>query len=230
MRPLASHMAIIPGSGRDRHAEAQQRRIGYGAGAAFFAEVLGFAGLNIVAGWLGGLAVAGWTVVVNVTSLIFMVPLGLGAATAVLTGRAYGARDAAALRRVVALGLGACTVAALAIALAIWPGARLVASAYAADPRLIALAAPALVLAAVAFIPDALQVVAGMALRARGDVWAPTAIQVMSYVLVMIPLGWALAHPLGLGLTGVVLAMIASSYLSSSLLLARTWALTRRDL
>ena len=229
LMPDARALGVFARPVRDRYAEVQQRRIGYGAGAAFFAEVPGFAGLNIVAGWLGGLAVAGWTVVVNVTSLIFMVPLGLGAATAVLVGRAYGARDAAALRRVAGLGLAVSAVAALAISLAIWPGARLVASAYAADPRLIALAAPALVLAAVAFIPDALQVVAGMALRARGDVWAPTAVQVASYVLVMIPLGWALAHPFHLGLTGIVLAMIFSSYLSSSLLLARTWVLTRRD-
>ena len=77
----------------------------------------------------------------------------------------------------------------------LWPGAELIAGSYATDPALVALAASGLVLATLFFVADGLQVVAANALRARGDVWVPTAMHVVSYAVIMLPLGWALAHP-----------------------------------
>ena len=61
----------------DRPASIEQRRIGYGAGVSNFFEVAAFASMNIFAGWIGGLAVAAWAIVLNVAAIVFMVPLGL---------------------------------------------------------------------------------------------------------------------------------------------------------
>ena len=61
-----------------------QLTVGFGGGASGFVEAGAFSSMNLVAGWLGGLAVAGWAVVLNMTALIFMIPLGLSAATASL--------------------------------------------------------------------------------------------------------------------------------------------------
>ena len=84
----ARALGVFAKPARNRRAEAEQRKIGYGAGASNFFEVAAFASLNVVAGWIGVLALAAWTVVLNVISLVFMVPLGLAAATAVLVSSA----------------------------------------------------------------------------------------------------------------------------------------------
>jgi MATE family multidrug resistance protein len=90
------------------------------------------------------------------------------------------------------------------------------------------MAGPALVLSCLFLIPDALQVVVAQSLRARGDVWVPTFTHLASYGLVMMPLAWWLAIPMGLGLMGVVWAVIVASFLSAGLLLARFWILGRQ--
>jgi MATE family multidrug resistance protein len=213
---------------RDRAAALEQRRLGYGAGASQLVEAAGFSGMNLVAGWVGALTVAGWAVVVNFSSVVFMVPLGLSAATAVLVGRAYGARDAQGVTRAAVLGFALAALYGLVLLAATLAFSRAIAGAYSPDPALIGQAAAALVLAALFFPPDALQVVAAQALRARADVLAPTVTHVASYAAVMLPLGWLLAVKAGLGLTGIVLAVIVASFLSAGLLLGRFWLLRRR--
>lgn len=228
--PQARALKVFERPARDLHAEAEQRRIGYGAGVAMIVENGAFAGMNVVAGWISPLALAAWAVVLNIMALIFMVPLGLGTATSVLVGRAYGARDREGVIRAAGLGFSVCLVAAILISLAIWPTAGLIARAYATDPALIVLVTPALVLSCLFFAADALQVVGGMALRARGDVLIPTCTHVFSYTAIMLPLGWALAHPAHLGVNGIVLAALIASIVAAGLLLGRFWMLARQDL
>lgn len=212
----------------DRAAATEQRRIGYGAGVSNFLEVSAFASMNVFAGWIGGLAVAAWAIVLNVAAIVFMVPLGLATGAAVLVGRAYGARDPAAVNRAGAVAFAVAAVFGLAVSLAIWPTAHLISAGYTTDPATIAMAAPALVLACLFFFPDCLQVVAAQALRARGDVWLPTYTHLTSYILVMMPLAWWLAIPMKMGIDGIVWAVVIASFLSGGLLLGRFWMLSRR--
>lgn len=213
---------------RDRSSEVEQRRIGYAAGLAFFVETSAFSGMNIVAGWIGGLAVAGWAVVLNVAAIIFMVPLGLAIAASVLVARAHGADDRAGVARAGAVSFGVTIAFTGFVSLVVWPGAAFVARLYTPDPALIAVVAGALALACLFFVADGLQVVGAQVLRARGDVWTPTAIQVVSYAVVMLPLGWALALPAGLGLDGIVWAVIVASLISGGLLVGRFALLAAR--
>ena len=208
--------------------EAEQRRIGYGAGASQFVEAGAFAGMNIVAGWLGALETAAWAIVLNVTAIVFMVPLGLSAATAVLVGRAWGRKDQVGVRQAAESGFLAAGVGTLIAALVVWPGAALIASAYAGDPALARLATVGLLLAPLFFVPDGLQVVAAQALRARDDVLVPTATHVISYTAIMLPLGWALAHPAHLGLSGILWSVIAASFVAAAFLLLRFYHLQAR--
>jgi MATE family multidrug resistance protein len=228
--PEARALGLFVRPLRDRAAEIAQRRIGYAAGASYAIEVGAFAGMNFVAAWIGALAVAAYAVVLNITAVIFMVPLGLASATAVLVGRAYGARDERGVVRAGVLGLGVCAVLATVIALIVWPGARVITAAYTTEPDLLDLAAGALALCTVFFVVDALQVVAAQALRARGDVWFPTGLHLISYGLIMIPLGWFLAQPAGLGLNGIIWAIIVASFVSAALLVGRFAWLSRRPL
>lgn len=228
LMPEARALGVFARPERDRAAEIEQRRIGYGAGISNFFEVAAFASLNVIAGWIGALAVAAWTIVLNVAAIVFMVPLGLATGAAVLVGRAYGARDPAGVTRAGAVSFGVTAAFGLLVSLAVWPAAGLISAAYTKDPQAVALAAPAMALCCLFFLPDALQVVTAQALRARGDVWLPTVTHMTSYILVMMPLAWFFAIPLKHGLIGIVWAVILASFLSGGLLLGRFWMLSRR--
>ncbi len=224
----ARRLGVFAKPPRERAAEAEQRRIGYGAGASGFFEVTAFASMNIVAGWIGANALAAYTAVLNIAALVFMVPLGLSTAAAVLVGRAYGARDRAGVNRATAVAIGVTALFGVAIALALWPSAHWVAAVYTTDPRVLAMSAAALSLTCLFLLPDALQVVVANALRARGDVWLPSVTHFISYIALMTPLAWALAIPLGMGLNGIVWAIVAASFISAGLLLGRFWMLAAR--
>lgn len=226
----ARDLGVFDRAPRNRPAEAEQRRIGFGAGASNVFEVSAFAGMNVIAGWIGALVVAAYAIVLNVAAIVFMIPLGLAAATAVRVGRAYGAGDRAAVVRAGLVAFAVAFAGGLAAAIVIAPAAGLITRGYTGDAATIAMAAPALLFSCLMFVPDSLQVVLAQALRARGDVWVPTVTHLASYVLVMLPLAWFLAIPGGWGLMGIVAGIVFASTVSALLLAGRFWMLSRRPL
>ena len=211
---------------RDKEIERKQVTVGIGAGSSNFIEVGAFAAMTLFAGQLGAAETASWAVVINVSAIVFMVPMGLGSATAVLVGNAYGAGQRAEVMRSGLIGVGVVTVLAFIIAVALWFTAPLVVSAYTIDPAILAIAAPALVLATLFFVADAQQVVAAQANRAAGDVVWPTLMHLLSYGIIMIPLGWFLAHRIGVD--GLVWSVIVASVISGVLLTGRFIRIARR--
>ena len=229
MMPEARALGVFEKPPRNRPAEAEQRRIGFGAGLSNVFEVAAFSSLNVIAGWIGALAVAGWTIVLNVTGVIFMIPLGLATAAAVRVGAAYGARDPAGVRRGAAVALCVTALYGVILSVAIVFLAGPIVRLYTRDVETLVMTGAALALTCLMFLPDALQVVAAQSLRARGDVWVPTGTHLTSYVVLMAPLAWFLSIPMGMGLTGMIWASIVASAVSCGLLLARTWMLNRRE-
>jgi MATE family multidrug resistance protein len=229
LMPGARELGVFDKPERDRAAEAEQRRIGFGAGASNFFEVAAFASMTVIAGWMGGLAVAAWAIVLNVAAIVFMVPLGLATGAAVRVGIAYGSRDP---RGVVRAGLVAFVVTGVfggLISLVVWPAAAWISTAYTDNPMTLTMAVPALVVSCLMYLPDSLQVVTAQALRARGDVWLPTGTHLTSYIAIMMPLAWWLAIPQHLGIVGIAWAVVIASLVSAGLLLTRFWLLSRRD-
>jgi MATE family multidrug resistance protein len=226
--PEARALGLFGGVKGDKAGAREQVHIGLGAGAATFIEMCAFSGMTLIMGRLGGLEAAAWSIALNVAAIVFMAPLGLSTATGVLVGRACGARDPKGVLRAGALGLGLTAALTLLIGVAVFFGADAIANAYTTDHRLAAMSASAVALSSLFFVPDGLQVVASQALRARGDVWAPTAFHLMSYAVVMLPIGWILAEPLHWGVSGAVWAVIWASFLSGGLLTARFLGVGRR--
>jgi MATE family multidrug resistance protein len=224
--PEAREIGVFRRPARDRAAEREQRKIGYGAGSSYFIEVGAFAAMTFIAGQLGAIETAAWTIVLNVSAIVFMVPMGLAAATAVLVGRAYGAGDGRGVLRAGLVGVGVVSALTLLVALVLWPTAPWVAGTYNRDPALLAVVIPALVLATLFFVADGIQVVSASANRAAGDVWWPTIMHFGAYTLIMMPLGWQLAHQIGVD--GLVWAVIIASLVSSVLLTGRFVRVARR--
>jgi MATE family multidrug resistance protein len=224
--PEARALGVFDKPQRDPQGARDQVKVGLGAGASYFIEVGAFSGFTFFAGQIGAAETAAWAVVLNVSAIVFMIPMGLSSATAVLVGRSYGAGDGRGVLRAGLVGLGVVAATTFVVALLVWPSAHLIVGAYNRDPALLAIAAPALVLATLFFVADGVQVVAAQANRAAGDVWWPTIMHFTAYGAVMMPLGWILAHRMGVD--GLVWAIIIASLTSSTLLAGRFVRIARR--
>lgn len=197
--------------------------VGVAAAVSQAVEAGAFSAMTVVAGRIGEAAVSSYQIMLNVLSLIFMVALGLGAATAVLTSEAIGRNAPADAARAGWTGLWLNTIAMGIAAVLILVFAQPIGRAYTADPALIGLIAGSMWVAALVLAPDGGQVVTASALRARGDNWFPTFSHILAYAIVMPALGYWLGEHEGMGVPGLLFAIFWSSVLSAGVLIAR-WA------
>ena len=64
---------------------------------------------------------------------------------------------------------------------------------------------------------DGFQMILGHALRGLGETWIPTGIQTFVYVVIMSPLSYYLAIPMGRGVLGLLEAVVYASVVSVAL-------------
>jgi MATE family multidrug resistance protein len=102
-----------------------------------------------------------------------------------------------------------------------------IAALISSDPAVIDLAAALFFVFALSQVVDGLQSTLVGALRGLSDTAVPSVISILAYWPVAIPLGWALAFPLGLGPQGVWLGFVSALALAALALLWRFNRLTR---
>lgn len=169
--------------------------IGAPIGLQYELELGIFSLVGVLTGRLGAGAMAANQVALNLSSVTFMVPLGVSIAGAVLVGKAIGRGDAAEARRaaMAALGCGIGFMLASGVTMIAFP--HVLARAYTADPTVQAIAATLIPLAGVFQVFDGTQVVSIGILRGTGDTRTPLIVNVVGYWLIGLPL----ATYLGLG-------------------------------
>ncbi len=191
-------------------------------------EVGAFVFGALMMGWFGATAMAAHQIAITCASSTFIVALSVGMAVGVRVGHAWGAELPGRLRRIVGGGMimgvgimGLCAIEFLTIGTTI-------AGWFTDVPEVIRVAGLLFIAAGVFQISDGTQVVMMFALRGMSDVKIPTAIAVVSYWLVSLPVGYLIAFtwnrgPIGIwfgyvvGLTGVaVLASIRFHRLSKA--------------
>ena len=194
------------------------RRIGLPMGIAHGLEASAFAVMTLIAGVLGTAVVGGYSIPMNLLALAFMGAIGLSTAASVRVGNAVGRGDPAGVRWSgwVAVGVAAVYLAAIAVVFALVPGQ--LAALYTADAAVLAIALPTILVGAIAAIPDGVQGVLMGALRGASDVWPATFLYVFSFWVVMVPLGYWLAIPRGLGAPGLMIAVVAGATVAALLL------------
>lgn len=202
--------------------------VGIAAAVSQAVEAGAFSAMTVIAGRLGASVVAAYQIMLNLMALVFMVALGLAAATAVLVSEAIGRKAPHDAARAGWTGIGLNALAMIIAAFAILAFAQPIGHAYTADLSLAALIASLMWVAALALHPDGAQVVAASALRARGDNWFPTFSHILAYAGVMPILGYWFAEHQGMGVAGLLFAIFWSSVLSAAVLLLRWWMLARR--
>ncbi|HYB10876.1 MAG TPA: MATE family efflux transporter [Alphaproteobacteria bacterium] len=205
---------------------AQQRRIGHADGLSLGIESGAFMAMNLMASIIGTVHVAAYAIALSLLSIIFTFALGISSATAVFVSRAFGRRDEHGLRLSGWLGLGLNTVVVACAGLALVIAPDSFAKLYTMDDAVARVAAPLIAIVAVTLLADGGQRVVVQSLRGCTDTWFPTALHLLSYVIIMVPLGWALAFPAGLKSIGLLLAIAFASFASVIVLGTRFWWLS----
>lgn len=203
-------------------------RLGLPIGLTNLAEVGLFAASSIMMGWLGTLTLAAHGIALQLTSLTFMVHLGLSNAATVRAGNAMGRRDANHLARgaivAILLSLGVAFVAV--ILLLSFPQTLLEMFLNPTEPNreaILSIGVSLVFVAALFQFVDGAQVMALGLLRGVKDTRAPMVIAAVSYWGIGVPSGYVLGFWTDLGGVGVWLGLVVGLTAAAILLLWRFW-------
>ena len=181
---------------------------------------------SFMMGLIGMSSIAAYAIAIQIASIAFMVPMGLGQAATVRVGLAHGAGDNDAVTRAgwtaYALGVGFMTMTALLMVLAPRPliGAFIDID-NPANAEVVALAITFLAFAGLFQIVDGAQAVSGGMLRGLHDTKMPMIYAAIGYWGVGLPLGVVLAFHFGLKGNGIWIGLSAGLAVVAVLLLVR---------
>lgn len=196
-------------------------------GIGYTGEGAAFAVVGLMLGWFGAVALAANQIVQAVGGVLYMLPLGMAAATTIRVGQAIGADERTRLRSVAtaAMGLVAGWMAIVMAALILFGG--VVAAALSDDPEVVALATAMFVIVALIQVADGIQATALGALRGATDFQWPTVFTLVCYWLLALPFAALLGFAADLGPLGVWAGYGAGIVLAAVVLPMRFWRLTR---
>ena len=214
----------------DREALRDVLRLGWPIGITNLAEVGLFAASTIMMGWIGKLELAAHGIAIQITSVTFMVHLGLSNAATIRAGQAHGRKDAAGLWRgaVVIMWLSGLFAALTVMLYLGLPAPMIGLFLDPAEPdraAVVSIGVGLLAAAALFQLVDAGQVMALGLLRGVHDTRRPMVIAALSYWAVGVPVSYVLGFPLGLGGVGIWLGLAVGLALAAVFLLARFHAM-----
>jgi putative MATE family efflux protein len=179
----------------------------------------------------GSLAVAGYTIGIRIFMFVILPSWGMSGAAATMVGQNLGAKKPERAERAVYVtgGYNAIYLAAVAVVLIFAPHS--IVSFFSADPVISGFAADCLRIIGYGNLTYAFGMVMVQAFNGAGDTVTPTMINIVSFWLCEIPLGWFLAHRTSLGVNGVFTAIpVANTVMTviSLVVFARgSWKLRR---
>ena len=196
-------------------------RLGAPIGFQQALEIGVFSAIGVLMGILGTREMAAHQIALNLASLTFMVPLGVGAAAAVRVGHAAGEGNAESVREraQTALVCGVGFMMCAGVVLLIAPGA--IASLYTTNVSVAVLAASLIPIAGVFQVFDGVQAVSAGVLRGLGDTRAPFLINLAGFWLVGFPVSVILGFFTPLGALGLWWGLVAGLVVVAFLLLGR---------
>ncbi|MBV7410302.1 MATE family efflux transporter [Maritimibacter sp. DP1N21-5] len=200
--------------------------MGWQIGLTTVAEVGLFNFSSIIMGWIGAVALAAHGIALQVTTVAFMVQLGLSNAATVRAGRSMGRRDFTALRdgALSVWGLGfAFALVAVAVFL-LFPDALVGAFVDPDDPlrpRILVIGGSLLAMAALFQVADSAQVMGISILRGMQDTRVPMLMAAFAYWGVGAPAMWVFGVLLGGGGIGVWVGLVLGLTVSAILLAFR---------
>ncbi|WP_117234851.1 MATE family efflux transporter [Vibrio maerlii] len=173
-------------------AQVRLVKLGFPVAAAMFFEVTLFAVVALLVAPLGSTIVAAHQVAINFSSLVFMLPMSIGAAVSIRVGHKLGEKDTegAMIASRVGLATGLATAVVTAILTVLLR--EQIALLYTDEQVVIAIATQLLLFAAVYQCTDSIQVVAAGALRGYKDMRSIFNRTFIAYWILGLPTGYIL--------------------------------------
>jgi len=204
----------------------KQARDGLPLCIGYASEGGAYAFLGIMVGWIGATALAAHQVVNAVASVAYVFPLGLAGAASIRVGHAVGAREQARLRPILKAALTISVGWQAVISVIFILGGRAMAAALSDDPAVVELATLLFIVVALMQIADGVQGTSLGALRGMSDNTIPTAITLLAYWPLALPLAYLFGFVLDHGAVGVWLGYTVGIAAAAVALPWRYWAMT----
>lgn len=197
----------------DRHIIKEIIRLGLPSGFQYFIEVAAFTFSAIMIGWFGKTSLAAHQIAMNLSSLTYMVIMGISSAGTIRVGNYYGARDNRNLRIAGFTAIGLAGSIMLISAASLLFLNRILPTLYIADKEVIELASKLILVAAFFQLFDGLQATSIGVLRGLTDVKIPLIITFSAYWIIALPAGYLLAVHFNLGAVGVWIGLSIALFL-----------------
>lgn len=164
----------------DAAALRQHLKLGLPMGGSILVEVTAFTFMAIFIARLGTLPVAGHQIVINLVSIMFMVPFGIGNATGTLVAQRVGAGAAREARRLGWHGLLLGSAVSAVMGGTVFVMREPLLGLYSRDAAVLAAALPLVAWLALFHVADAAQTIAAFVLRAYKIAAVPMVIYVVA--------------------------------------------------
>lgn len=206
-------------------------RIGLPISGILVFEVSLFAASGLMIGRIGATSLAAHAIALQIASLAFMIPLGVGQVATIRVGRAYGSGSRSAVTRAgwAAFSIGLAASALAALLMLTLPYLLISAFLDMDDPAnaaVISFAVVFLAIAALFQLVDSAQAVAAGMLRGLQDTRVPMLYAALGYWGIGMPTGALLAFRFDFGGAGIWFGLCAGLFAVSLMLVVR-WL--RRD-
>ena len=173
-------------------AQVRLFKLGFPVAAALFFEVTLFAVVALLVAPLGPMIVAAHQVAINFSSLVFMLPMSVGAAVSIRVGHKLGENSTEGARIATHVGILVGLAMSLFTALITVLFREQIALLYTENTAVITIAMQLLLFAAVYQCTDAIQVIAAGALRGYKDMRSIFNRTFVAYWVLGLPLGYIL--------------------------------------
>ncbi|NGP46121.1 MATE family efflux transporter [Bacillaceae bacterium SIJ1] len=204
--------------------------IGVPMGLSVFFEASIFSVVTLFMGALfDTLTVSAHQIALNVTSMIFMVPLSMAMGLTILVGYSVGGGKRENARQYAILGVGGSIGFLMLCSVFLFTFREVIASAYTTDPAVIQLAGAFLMIATLYQVSDGAQASLQGVLRGYKDVNVPFWIAFVSYWIIGIPSGYILAQMTTLGPFGFWVGIIIGLTSAAIGFLIRLRTIRKRD-
>ncbi|MGR5557088.1 MATE family efflux transporter [Vibrio fortis] len=173
-------------------AQVRLFKLGFPVAAALFFEVTLFAVVALLVAPLGPMIVAAHQVAINFSSLVFMLPMSVGAAVSIRVGHKLGENNTEGAKIATHVGILVGLAMSLVTALITVVFREQIALLYTENQAVITIAMQLLLFAAVYQCTDAIQVIAAGALRGYKDMRSIFNRTFIAYWILGLPLGYIL--------------------------------------
>jgi MATE family multidrug resistance protein len=196
-------------------------RIGLPIGTGIFVEGSLFIGAALLIARLGALPASAHLIAINFSALMFMVPLGLASAVTTRVGNALGRGEPEAARYAGLIGLLLVLFTQTLSAATMLIVPEFIVRIYTDDAAITSIAVSLLFYSAIFQYSDGIQICAAGALRGLKDTLVPMFINILSYLLVGLSVGYYLTFNMAMGPAGMWIGMITGLSFGAVLLLGR---------